>query len=152
MNWNRISAMMYRYILILRNDLARVLDTFYWPLIDLLAWGYLTMFISQNQIELNSFAATLLAGIIMWTAVYSVARDVAVSFLDDMWDRNIVNIFCSPLKIGEFLIASFLIALGRVAVSTIVLCILALIIYSFNMLTIGLGLAIFYLILVIFAF
>lgn len=152
MNWNRIKALMYRYLMYMRRDLARLLDTFYWPIIDIMIWGFLTMYINQTQTLQNKFTTTLLAAIIMWTLVYSVARDVAVSFLDDMWDRDIINLYCSPLKPSEFLVASFLIAVLRVSLTTIVIALLAWIFYSFNLMILSFYFFLFFILLVLFSY
>ena len=152
MNWSRISALMYRYVMLLKHDLGKVLDTFYWPLIDIFSWGFMTIYISKNQLVQNNIASILLAAIILWTLVYTVARDVAISFLDDMWDRNVVNLYCSPLKPSEFLISSLIIAVFRVILTTVTLGIVAYFIYSFNILSLGIYFFLFFLILVTFSY
>lgn len=152
MNWYRIFALMYRYGLLLRHDLGKILDMFYWPIIDLFAWGLLVLHINKSQLFQANFATPLLSAIILWTLVYTLGRDVAISFLDDVWDRNILNLYGSPLKPIEFLIASFLIALLRVTISVTTLAVLAYILYGFSILSLGVYLGLFFLILVIFSY
>ncbi len=152
MSWNRIFALMYRYTMLLRHDLGKVIDTFYWPLIDIISWGFLTLYISRNQTVQTNFVQVLLSAIILWTLVYSVARDVAVSFIDDMWDRNIVNLYSSPLKPTEFLVASFLIATIRIILTLTLISVIAYLFYSFNILILGFYLGLFFLILIIFSY
>lgn len=152
MSWNRIVALMYRYTMLLRHDLGKVVDTFYWPLIDIFSWGFMTIYISQTQLPQSNIAKVLLSAIILWTLVYIVARDVAVSFLDDMWDRNVINLYCSPLKPIEFLISSLLIAVARVVLTTLVLITMAYLFYSFNIFTLGIYFFIFFLVLVTFSY
>jgi ABC-2 type transport system permease protein len=152
MNRQRIKALIYRHLMLLRHDLGKVLDTFYWPLIDIFSWGFLTVYISENQVAVNNLAGILLSAIILWTLVYTVARDVTISFLDDMWDRNVVNLYCSPLKPIEFLAASLIMAVFRVILTTIVLILVAFFFYSFNILILGFYLILFFLILVIFSY
>lgn len=152
MNWNRIAALIYRYTMLLRHDFGKVADTFYWPLIDIISWGFMTIYISQTQLPQSNIARVLLSAIILWTFVYTVARDVAISFLDDMWDRNIINLYCSPLKPIEFLISSLIIAVFRVILTSIVLTTIAYLFYSFNIFTLGIYFFIFFLILVTFSY
>jgi len=152
MNFNRINALIYRYTMLLRHDLAKVIDTFYWPIIDIVSWGFMTIYISKNQSSSLNFVVILLSAIILWTIVYTVARDVAVCFLDDMWDRNIVNLYCSPLKPLEFLMASFIITVSRVIITITVISFVAYLFYSFNILMMGIYFGLFFLILVIFSY
>jgi len=152
MNWQRIKALIYRHLLLLYHDLGKVLDTFYWPLIDIFSWGFLTIYINQKQLVINNIASILLSAIILWTLVYTVARDVAISFLDDMWDRNVVNLYCSPLKPIEFLVSSLIVAVFRVVLTTIVLALVAFFFYSVNILVLGIYFILFFLVLVIFSY
>lgn len=152
MSLNRIIALMYRYIMLLRHDLGKIVDTFYWPLIDIVSWGFLTIYISRNQNTQYNFVHILLSAIILWTLVYTIARDVAVSFLDDIWDRNIVNLYCSPLKPIEFLIASFFIAIFRIIFTILAMSLVAYLFYSFNIMMLGVYLGIFVIILIIFSY
>lgn len=152
MSWNRIYALIYRYALIMRHDMARILDTFYWPFIDLFVWGFLTVYLNKTQLELGLFTSTLISGIILWTLVYSLARDIAVSFLDDMWDRNVINLYCSPLKPSEFLIASFIVSFIRVTVTTLFMIGIAYLFYSYNILIMGIYFLLFFIILVTFSY
>lgn len=152
MSWNRVYALIYRYTLFLKHDMARALDTFYWPFIDLFIWGFLTVYLNQTGSVLGNFTTTLISGIILWTLVYSLARDIAVCFLDDMWDRNIVNLYCSPLKPSEFLAASFFISLFRVVLTTLFMIVVAFFLYSFNVLSLGIYFLLFSIILVVFSY
>lgn len=152
MNLHRVFALVYRYMMLLRHDLGKMIDTFYWPLIDIVSWGFLTVYISQNQNAQNHFVLILLSAIILWTLVYVVARDVAVSFLDDLWDRNIVNLYCSPLTPLEFLAASFLIAVFRIVLTITVMSLVAYFVYSFNIFILGIYLGLFFLILIMFSY
>lgn len=152
MNWNRISALMYRYVMLLRHDFGKVADTFYWPLIDIISWGFMTIYISQSELPQSNIGRVLLSAIILWTFVYTVARDVAISFLDDMWDRNIINLYCSPLKPIEFLVSSLLIAVFRVILTSIVLTTIAYFFYSFNIFVLGIYFFLFFFVLVTFSY
>lgn len=152
MNWHRIAALLYRYVMLLRHDFGKVADTFYWPLIDIISWGFMTVYISQTQLPQSNIVNFLLSAIILWTVVYTVARDVAISFLDDMWDRNVINLYCSPLKPIEFLISSLLIAVFRVMLTAAMLVTIAYIFYSFNIFMLGIYFFIFFLILVVFSY
>lgn len=143
---------MYRYGMLLRHDLGKILDTFYWPLIDIFSWGFLTVYINQSRLTQNGFAMTLLSGLILWTVVYMLGRDIAISFLDDMWDRNILNLYGSPMRPGEFLIASLMIAIIRVVIAIAVLSLVAYLVYGFNILILGWGMAIYFLVLTIFSY
>ncbi len=152
MNKNRIFALVYRYLTLLKRDLGKIIDTFYWPIIDIISWGFMTLYLDRNNLVLGSIANFLLSAMIFWTLVYSLARDIAVSFLDDVWDRNVVNLYGSPLRPTEFLIASLIVAFLRVILSTGVLIIVAKLLFSVNALALGGYFFVAYLLLVMFSY
>src|SRR3990172_1881555 len=152
MSFTRIKALMFRYIMLLKHDLGKIMDSFYWPLIDIVAWGFLTIYFNKTPSENNYLGKALLSAVILWTIVYTVARDIAISFLDDMWDRNVLHVYGSPLKPSEFLTASFLIAVGRVVLVIAMLTVIAFLFYSFNLFILGIYFGLAFLTLVLFAF
>ena len=45
---NRVAAMVRRYWYLLRSSWPRILDLIYWPAVQMLMWGFLQLYISQN--------------------------------------------------------------------------------------------------------
>ena len=55
---NRVAAMVRRYWYLLRSSWPRILDLIYWPAVQMLMWGFLQVYISQNA---GFFASSLRA-------------------------------------------------------------------------------------------
>jgi ABC-2 type transport system permease protein len=87
----RIWALFLRYILLLRRDLSRVIDLLYWPTIDVIIWGFVTLFITRTGAVLPNFAALFLGAVILWNVFFRCQQDISVSFLDDVWARSIIT-------------------------------------------------------------
>src|SRR5215469_56288 len=109
----RVRALVLRYLLLLRRDPARVVDTFYWPLIDIAVWGLLTSFVAGRGARLPNAIGIFLGAAILWNLFFRCAQDVSVSFLDDVWSRSVVTIFASPLSFFEFALAIMLLGLVK---------------------------------------
>lgn len=152
MKFYRVKALLYRYFLLFKTELGKILDTFYWPLIDIVVWGFFTVYFSQTQANTQFLVKALLSGLILWTLVYSFSRDIAISFLDEMWERNVVNLFCSPLKLSEYLMAVFIIAIFRAVMILVVLSLIAYLLYSYSIFILGIYLGISFFLLIIFAY
>lgn len=58
---NRVSAMVRRYWYLLRSSWPRILDLIYWPTVQMLMWGFLQLYISQNAGFLPAPAVSSLA-------------------------------------------------------------------------------------------
>jgi ABC-2 type transport system permease protein len=141
--WHRISALFLRYMLLIRRDPSRAIDLFYWPAIDVIIWGFVTMFVMRTQVETAGtpgFASMFLGAVILWNLFFRCQQDISVSFLDDVWARSLVTLFGSPLSVGEFLVAMMLLGLVKLTMTMVFMALLALVFYSFNFFALGFAL------------
>ncbi len=136
----RVRALVLRYLLLLRRDPARLVDTFYWPLIDIAVWGLLTSFVAGRGAKLPNAIGVFLGAAILWNLFFRCAQDVSVSFLDDVWSRSVVTIFASPLSFGEFALAIMLLGLVKLMLTLAAMSIAAWLLYAFNLFSLGIAL------------
>ncbi|MBK1827744.1 ABC transporter permease [Haloferula rosea] len=132
-----IRALITRQILLFTRNPVRATELFFWPVVQLLVWGFTTTYIQQlaagSDHQLPQVITYLIGGIILWDALFRSQQGVAISFLEDVWTRNLLNIFAAPIRMTEYLAASFSVGLLRVAVTAIVMVVIALLAYSFNL-------------------
>ena len=138
MNLRRINALLLRYLLLYRQSWTRIMEIFFWPVMDLLVWGFLTAYLlkigSNNVPALITF---LIGSMIFWDLLYRAQQSVTISFLEDVWARNLLNIFVAPVTISEFLTATFALGIIKVLINGIVLAALAWLLYAFNIFQLG---------------
>ena len=127
-------------MLLLRRDPSRVVDTFYWPLMNVLIWGFITMFLTERGIGIPNAMAVFLGAIILWDLFFRCTQDISVSFLDDVWARSVVTIFASPLSIREFSLAIMLLGFLKVILTLISVALAAWLLYAFNIFSMGFAL------------
>src|SRR3972149_647796 len=135
--WYRVWAIFTRHFYLYKRSLARWMAIFYWPLIDLFVWGFITIHLRQY---LSDFVVAFLGALILWDILFRSQQGVSITFLEEVWSRNLLNLFVSPLRPIEFLIASMLMGLFMVTAATVASTVLAWLFYSFNLLTLGLAL------------
>src|ERR1043166_7188885 len=151
MNPRIIGALVLRYLFLYTRSWVRVIELVFWPLMDLLVWGYLTVFLLKNGKECFSTPLTFLIGaMIFWDVLFRSQQAVAISFLEDIWTRNLLNVFVAPIRISEFLGATFLVGLIRVVVTVVLLTVMAKVLYAFNLFDLKLSLIPFFANLLIF--
>lgn len=139
MAWQRIWALMSRHFYVIRRNPMRVAELVYWPLLDLLIWGFLSMYLGKlgPATGATNFLAFFLGGLILWDLLFRAQQGVSIAYLEEVWSRNLLNLFVSPLSVGEFLTATMLISLSKLALSTVLMSILAALFYGFNILILG---------------
>jgi ABC-2 type transport system permease protein len=149
MKWHRIKAFILRHFYEIASSIDRKVDIVFWPTVDLLTFGLLTVYIDRLDVQ-EGVAPAILAGLIFWTLVYNIQRDISVSLLEDAWSRNLYNLFSTPLKIGEMIVGTLLLSVAKALVTIALVMLLALGLFAFNLLQFG-PLLVFY-ILNVFAF
>src|SRR6266567_3240334 len=71
-------------------------------------------------------------------------RGCSISFLEEMWARNLANLMISPLRPLEFVGALMIMSLIRLAIGMGPVSLLAIAFFGFNLYGLGLALAAFF--------
>jgi ABC-2 type transport system permease protein len=141
---HRIGAMILRYWYLLLSSWPRLLELVYWPALQIITWGFLQNYISQNAGFFAQAGGTLIGAVILWDILFRGQLGFSISFLEEMWARNLGNLMMSPLKPIEFLIALMIMSLVRLAIGLIPMTLLAMVFFDFNLYSFGLPLAAFF--------
>ncbi|RMG75228.1 MAG: ABC transporter permease [Nitrospirae bacterium] len=140
MRVRRIWAVVLRQLYLYRRSLPRLLEVFYWPMVDLLLWGFVSLYLQRASADIPSFVIYFLGALILWDILFRAQQGISVSFLEDMWARNLINIFASPLKIGEYILGLVFISILKVCIAFLVMSTLAWLFYSFSIFKLGIAL------------
>lgn len=125
----RIGAMLLRYLYLHKRSLPRTLEIVFWPVMELLVWGFMTVYIRRVAGPAGELFQYLINAIIFWDLLYRSQQAVSLGIVEDIWTQNISNILVSPLRVPEWLLSTFLHGLVKVAVITLVLTAIALSMY-----------------------
>ncbi len=140
----RIGAVMLRHLYVMRSSWPRLLELIYWPLLQLLTWGFLqTYLVAQTGIGFTA-AGVFLGAVILWEVLVRGQLGFNMLFLEEMWSRNMANLLISPLTRFEFILALILMSVIRMAISIVPVTILAILFFGYNLWGLGLGLAAFF--------
>lgn len=149
MKLHRITAVIVRHLYLYRRSLPRIMEIFYWPFLDLVIWGFITLYLARSPNQVPGFVTFFLGALILWDILFRSQQGITISFLEELWARNLMNLFASPLKSSEFLVATMAMSVMKVTAVSIVMGICAVLFYSYNVLIIGVWLVPFVLNLVI---
>src|SRR4051812_42795684 len=146
---HRIRAMVLRYLYLLRSSWSRVLELVYWPAVQLFVWGFLQLYITQNAGFFARAGGMFIAAVLMWDILFRGQLGFSVSFLEEMWARNLGNLMISPLRPIEFVAALMTMSLIRLAIGMVPVTLLAIAFFDFNLYGLGFALAVFFLNLIL---
>lgn len=149
MNKTRIYAILIRHYFMTLHHMERFFDVFIFPVMALILWGFISKYV-QN-VQSLTLANLLLGGLILWVIYERVQTDVGISFMYDVWERNVVSFLSTPLKTSEYIVGMVIISLIKVALSFLVMWIISALFYNFWITDIGLMLALFWMNLILMA-
>ncbi|QQG44749.1 MAG: ABC transporter permease [Candidatus Roizmanbacteria bacterium] len=149
MKIHRIYGISLRYLFYFRHSLDRLSDVFYWPTIDLLLWGLTSLYFrSQLTTNANFIVFSIISGIIFWIIVWRGQYEITVNILSELWDRNLINIFASPLKFSEWIISFVILGVIKAMISFVFASAIAYLLYKLQIFAYGVYLIPFILLLI----
>ena len=126
--------MFLRYLYLHKRSASRTLEIMFWPVMELFVWGFLTVYLKSLQQSGTGQAVLYLIGaMIFWDVLYRSQQGVSISFVEDIWTQNISNLFVSPLRIWEWVLATFLYSTLKIVIIVSILSVIALNLYDFNL-------------------
>ncbi|MBY0110263.1 MAG: ABC transporter permease [Candidatus Babeliaceae bacterium] len=118
MNFNRIILLVKRAWTLTFRGIDPLTDFFYWPLFDIIVWGFTGSWMSENTSN-PQLAVIILTSLVLWQAVYRTNLDISYNFLTELWSRNMINLFVTPLTIQEWIFANMLAGAINACIATV---------------------------------
>jgi ABC-2 type transport system permease protein len=134
----------------MRGNLSRLLSPVVWVTIDIVLWGFITKYLNTVTSSGFNFVPALLGAVLLWDFFSRVMHGVSMAFLEDVWSRNFLNLFASPLSLSQYLSGLVLTAIATSVVGLIVMLILATTMFGLSFFTLGLMLVPFLFVLFLF--
>ena len=150
MRFNRTIAIVLRQFYLMRGSPARVLPLFVWVAIDIVLWGFITKYLNHIVSPGFNFVYTLLGAVLLWDFFGRVMLGVTTAFLEDVWSRNFINIFATPLQISEYVMGLVLTSISTSLIGLAVMMMLAMLVFGLSFFVYGLMLVPFLLVLFLF--
>ena len=147
---SRVGAMVRRYVYLLRSSWPRLLELIYWPMVQMLTWGFLQTFIATSGAASGPSRGLLIAGgtligsMLLWDMLFRAQLGFSMSFLEEMWSRNMANVLMSPLRPLEFVASLMFMSVLRLILGMGPVTLLAIAFFGFNLWGLGLALAVFF--------
>ena len=145
-----IAAIVLRQFYLMRGSVSRVLPLFIWVAVDIVLWGFMTKYLNTIASPGFDFVPVLLGAVLLWDFFTRVMHGVTMAFFEDVWSRNFLNIFASPMTIAEYLAGLVTTSIATSAVGLLVMLVLATAVFGLSFLSYGGALLPFLLVLFLF--
>lgn len=132
MKLHRVYAIILRHIYFFKHSFDRIGDVFYWPALDLVLWGLTSTYIKMAAPDLPNIVLILLSGILLWIITWRSQYEITVGLLEELWNKNLLNLFVSPLKFSEWVTSLMIMGILKAIVSFFFAAFLAYVLYATN--------------------
>ena len=133
----RIWGLMYRHLALYRRSWPRVLELMYWPILQMCIWGFTASFLASRANGPLLAGSALLGGVLLWEVALRSQMGVAISFLEELWSRNLGHLFVSPIRPWEMIAALIGISMLRMFTGVLPAILIAFLLYAFNLFALG---------------
>lgn len=137
MKLHRIYALLLRNLYTFKRSFDRLSDAFYWPTIDLILWGLTSSYFVSLAPNSGQLFIAIIGGILFWVIPWRAQYEITIGLLNELWDKNLTNLFVSPLKLSEWMISLLLMGFIKASISLSFASIVAFILYKMNIFVYG---------------
>jgi ABC-2 type transport system permease protein len=140
----RVGAMVLRYWYLLRYSWPRIVDLIYWPAVQMLMWGFLQLYLAEQSGPLAFAGGAFIGSVLLWDILFRGQIGFSISFLEEMWSRNLGNLMMTPLRPSELIAALMVMSIVRVLIGMVPVTFMAMLFFGFNLWGLGLAVAAFF--------
>ena len=121
----------------MRGSPVRSLPMFAWVAIDIVVWGFITRYLNSMAAGRFNFVPSLLGAVLMWDFFTRIMQGVSTAFLEDVWSRNFLNLFATPLTISEYILGLVITSVATSMVGLAVMLVLATAVFGLSFFSLG---------------
>jgi ABC-2 type transport system permease protein len=137
MRLRHVYAIVLRQFYLMRGSLSRIVPLFAWVGVDIILWGFITRYLNSFTSAGLNFVPLFLGAVLLWDFFTRVMQGVTIAFFEDVWARNFLNIFATPLSIWEYLAGLVFTTIATSALGLIVMLLLAVSVFGLSFIVYG---------------
>ena len=147
---HRTAAIALRQFYLIRGSFPRVFPLFAWVAIDIVLWGFITKYLNTVSASGFNFVPVMLGAVLLWDFFTRVMHGVTMAFFEDVWSRNFLNVFATPLSVSEYVSGLVLSSIATSSVGLVVMLLVATLVFGLSFFSYGVLLIPFLLVLFLF--
>lgn len=140
----RVYAIVLRHLYLLRKSWVRVVEMAYWPTMQMVLWGFIAKFLATNSSWVAQVPGVLVSALLLWEILFRGQLGLSLSFIEELYSRNLGHLFASPLRPMELVAAMVCVSAVRTLIGVGTAAVLAWVLYKTSIFTLGLPLVAFF--------
>jgi ABC-2 type transport system permease protein len=140
----RVYAIVLRHLYLLRKSWVRVVEMAYWPTMQMVLWGFIAKFLATNSSWVAQVPGVLVSALLLWEILFRGQLGLSLSFIEELYSRNLGHLFASPLRPMELVAAMICVSAVRTVIGVGTAAVLAWVLYKTSIFSLGLPLVAFF--------
>src|SRR5437879_1932514 len=130
MHPTRIFAILLRVFYLMRGSFTRIVSPVVWPALDIVLWGFIARYLNSVSMSTVGFITLFLGAGLFWEFFNRSMFGVTMTFMEDVWSRNFLNVFSTPIRISEYLVGLILAGTVVLALSMTIMLVLTTLLFG----------------------
>jgi len=144
----RVRAMVRRHAYLLLKSWPRLVSTMYYPTVTMVLWAFITVYLRPSASFLHDAPGFFIGAVLLWDVLYRGQLGVSVTFIEELYARNLGNLFVSPLRLGEFIAGQLALSVVRALIGVGGACVFAYLLFRYSIFSFGFPLIAFFVLLI----
>jgi ABC-2 type transport system permease protein len=146
----RVRALVRRHAYLLLKSWPRLISTMYYPTVTMILWGLITIYLRPTASFLQDAPGFFIGAVLLWDVLFRGQLGVSLTFIEEMYSRNLANLFVSPLRLGEFITGQLVMSVLRALIGVGGACVFAYLLFHYSIFSFGFPLIAFFTLLIAF--
>jgi ABC-2 type transport system permease protein len=146
----RVLALVRRHAYLLLKSWPRIVSMAYYPTVTMVLWAFLTLYLAPSNSFLKDAPGFFIGAVLLWDVLFRGQLGVSLTFIEELYSRNLGNLFVSPLTLPEFIAGQLVMSVLRTLVGVGGACVAAWLLFHYAIFSMGLPLIAFFVNLLVF--
>lgn len=146
----RVLALVLRHGYLVSHSWSRMISLVYYPTVTMVLWAFVTQYLAPTASVLQSAPGLFIGAVLLWDVLYRGQLGVSLPFIEEIYSRNLGNLFVSPLTVGEFVAGQLVLSVLRTLIGVGGACLFAWLLFRYSIFSLGLPLVAFFAELMVF--
>jgi ABC-2 type transport system permease protein len=146
----RVRAMLRRHGYLVFRSWTRIVSMMYYPTVTMVVWAFLTLYLAPTNSFLRDAPGFFIGAVLLWDVLFRGQLGVSLTFIEELYARNLGNLFVSPLTLPEYVAGQLAMSILRALVGVGGACLFAFLLFRYSIFSLGFPLIAFFANLLVF--
>ncbi len=146
----RVGAIVRRHAYLLLKSWPRMVSMAYYPTVTMVLWAFVSVYLAPSSSVLRDAPGLFIGAVLLWDVLFRGQLGVSLTFIEELYSRNLGNLFVSPLALPEYIVGQLVMSVLRTLIGVGGACIVAWILFRYSIFSFGFPLIAFFVNLLVF--